>query len=246
MATQRRRQSGDTVEIALEKGQVTTVLVGSVVALGVVFLLGVAFGSRLAVAEEPGEGATQIASAEPAGAGPELTFHDALTSRRATRSAPAEPEVRAAAEPAAQAATAAAVPAATAAPAAEAPAAAPEAPAPEAAPPAPEAVARAATQAAREATTAAAAPAEARPEPAKGPVFTVQVASSRDEKDTERLADRLKAAGLDARVVAADIEGRGRWYRVRVGRYETRDEAMRKQARIQLDQGLSGLVVAEQ
>ena len=54
MKSQRnRRHTSDTVDVSLERGQVATLVVGSVLALGAVFLLGVGMGKRLSAAPEP-------------------------------------------------------------------------------------------------------------------------------------------------------------------------------------------------
>lgn len=55
--------------------------------------------------------------------------------------------------------------------------------------------------------------------------FTVQVASVKNEKDARILAEKLSGKGYPVYVVPADIPGRGRWYRVRVGSFSTRKEA---------------------
>ncbi|MEW6145207.1 MAG: SPOR domain-containing protein [Thermodesulfobacteriota bacterium] len=64
-------------------------------------------------------------------------------------------------------------------------------------------------------------PAEAEP---RGK-FTVQVASYREKQDAYVLADRLTRKGYQAFVSEANLPGKGKWYRVRVGRFGTRKEA---------------------
>ncbi|HKQ32622.1 MAG TPA: SPOR domain-containing protein [Thermodesulfobacteriota bacterium] len=63
------------------------------------------------------------------------------------------------------------------------------------------------------------------PRPKSGGGFTVQVASYRDRKDAEELEQRLARKGYQAFVAEAVIPGKGKWYRVRVGRFGTRKEA---------------------
>ena len=53
------------------------------------------------------------------------------------------------------------------------------------------------------------------------------------------------AAGYDAHVVPADIPGRGRWYRIRVGHFPSRESASLKQAEIKVAVNLSGIVVPD-
>ncbi len=55
--------------------------------------------------------------------------------------------------------------------------------------------------------------------------FTVQVASFKTEEDAEKLAGKLGSKGYPVFVVAADIPGKGKWYRVRVGDFGTKHEA---------------------
>jgi len=62
-----------------------------------------------------------------------------------------------------------------------------------------------------------------RPAPAAEPAFAIQVGSSQDPAEAARIAEKFKAQR--ARVVAADIPGKGRWYRVRVGAFDDRPSA---------------------
>jgi len=57
--------------------------------------------------------------------------------------------------------------------------------------------------------------------------FSLQVASMPDRAGAEKMAADLKATGLPAYVVAADLGKRGIWHRVRVGRFATAEEAGR-------------------
>lgn len=57
--------------------------------------------------------------------------------------------------------------------------------------------------------------------------LTVQVGSFKDQGEANDRAARLKSAGAtDARVVKVDIPGKGVWYRVQVGGFASREEAM--------------------
>lgn len=58
--------------------------------------------------------------------------------------------------------------------------------------------------------------------------FTIQIRSSPNETDAKQFADSLKAAGFDAYVMRADLGAKGIWYRVRVGRFQSREEAQRE------------------
>ena len=76
------------------------------------------------------------------------------------------------------------------------------------------------------------------PAPASGR-YTIQVGSAPHRADAERLAKRL--AARKARVVAADVPGKGRWYRVQVGSYAT-PEAARLQLTSLERSGVHGIV----
>ncbi len=56
--------------------------------------------------------------------------------------------------------------------------------------------------------------------------LTVQVGSFNDQAQADERAASLKSKGVDARVVRADIAGKGTWYRVQVGGFASREEAM--------------------
>jgi cell division septation protein DedD len=55
--------------------------------------------------------------------------------------------------------------------------------------------------------------------------LTIQIGSFPDAGQANERASRLKAAQVDARVVRADIAGKGTWYRVQVGGFPSREEA---------------------
>ncbi len=57
--------------------------------------------------------------------------------------------------------------------------------------------------------------------------LTVQVGSYKDQNEANQKAGSLKAAGVEARVVKADIPNKGTWYRVQAGRFTSREEAAR-------------------
>jgi cell division septation protein DedD len=59
----------------------------------------------------------------------------------------------------------------------------------------------------------------------EGGNFTAQVGSHSDQSEANEQVSRLRAAGFDARSVAAELPGRGTWYRVQVGRFADRGEA---------------------
>ena len=75
------------------------------------------------------------------------------------------------------------------------------------------------------------------PDVETGPHFSVQVAAFRARGDAAALASRLKGRGFDVRVV-----GKQAPFRVRVGRYATRADAIAAQARMKAAK-VSGIVV---
>ena len=55
--------------------------------------------------------------------------------------------------------------------------------------------------------------------------LTVQFASYKSAGEAQSTVSRLKAAGVDARMVKADVPGKGTWYRVQGGRFTNEAEA---------------------
>ncbi len=192
------------------------------------------------------------------------TFHDALTRASpppdrlpATPKAPAPPK----AAPVAVPATIAASPApsgpsgpsgATGPPAPSGPVA--STPAKTVTPPAPSAalprwLAAPATVAAPAAAPATAAAPKASPPPPplrKGAsergAWVVQVGSTQERFEADRIAARF--AGRGARVTVADVPGKGRWYRVRLGSFDTREAADRYLKDLERTTGARGFVAS--
>ena len=59
----------------------------------------------------------------------------------------------------------------------------------------------------------------------RGVGFAVQIAASRTRQEAEELRTQWEGRGYTAYVVEADIPGLGRYYRVRVGPFDTQEEA---------------------
>jgi cell division septation protein DedD len=55
--------------------------------------------------------------------------------------------------------------------------------------------------------------------------FTLQIKSTQSQDDADHFVRKLKGQGYHAFVVTADLPGKGRWYRVRLGKFDTRDAA---------------------
>ncbi|TXD38613.1 hypothetical protein FRC98_06950 [Lujinxingia vulgaris] len=125
--------------------------------------------------------------------------------------------------------------------AAPAPKSAP-APSPESAPeprageqqPAAADVAKAAEVAPTPVEQAAAAPSEvAESEEVEAARYTLQVASHPTMERARAEMDKLSAQGLAPHVIAADIPGQGKFYRVRIGKFATVEQARAHQAQLE-------------
>lgn len=73
--------------------------------------------------------------------------------------------------------------------------------------------------------------------------FTAQVGSHSDQSEANEQVSRLRAAGFDARSVAAELPGRGIWYRVQVGRFADRGEAAKTVAALRSKGAAAGALV---
>ena len=242
-------------ELALDTRQVIAVLLGSMVILGGVFVLGMSVGRQATTVPAAPIAAPKDALArldepvasreEPA---PELKAHQALTDVRSFDQTLPVPHVKATTVAIAPAAPPKARPEETSPPP-------PQAPNPFAAP-APLEKAAAAPVPAPAATPGVASTAvkPGRAEPMKPPrsaaravpsakrgAYAIQVASVPRRADAERLARRYDAR--HPRIVTADVPGKGRWYRVLIGAFETQDAAKRQLATLTRS-GVHGIVTA--
>jgi cell division septation protein DedD len=68
----------------------------------------------------------------------------------------------------------------------------------------------------------------------------VQLAASQDRAEAERLATRF--AALNPRIEEADVPGKGRFYRVRVGAFDSREAAERYREDVARETGAKGFV----
>jgi septal ring-binding cell division protein DamX len=246
----------EKIELRLDSRQVVGLVLGAAVVLGVVFYLGVGVGRHLGAAP-PAEKPDPLAHLdEKANVDAALTFPETLTDTGRAALSPAAPPVTAPTVPAAAVPPSPAddVPAAGRADAA---AAAPPAPAPEpVVPAAPAAVAKPVPEA-RPAAEAKPAPApKALPSAAEalashdareankagGEAFTVQAASMPSRGEADAFASKLRAKGLSPQVVSADIPGKGTFYRVRIGRFQSREAADRYLKDFKRETGQSGYV----
>jgi cell division protein FtsN len=211
-----RTRPRDELQLSLDGRKVASVVVGALVILGVVFVLGVNVGKQLAIRRAATEVAGDLDALDHAPAPPPPAKEEPLTfHEELTKGTPAPPPAAAPAAPA---------PAAAAPTPAPAPAAAAPTPAPTPAVPPP----------------AAAAPAPSFPSAAPDEPWTVQLAASQDRTEAERLAARFSA--LRPRIEVADVPGKGRFFRVRVGAFDSREAAERYREDVARETGAKGFV----
>lgn len=73
--------------------------------------------------------------------------------------------------------------------------------------------------------------------------FSLQAAAFATQDGADEFAEKLKQAGLASYVVPADIARRGRWYRVRVGRFDSEESAQQFAAEAQRRARAAGIAV---
>jgi cell division septation protein DedD len=70
--------------------------------------------------------------------------------------------------------------------------------------------------------------------------WTVQLAASENREEADRLA--AKFASLNPRIEEAMVPGKGRFFRVRVGSFETKDAAQKYLRDVARETGAKGIV----
>ena len=73
--------------------------------------------------------------------------------------------------------------------------------------------------------------------------WQVQVSSFRTEIEAEGFATQLRARGHRAHVQRAEIDGRGTWYRVKIGPFATQNEATRYRTAFEAKEKMPGFVI---
>ncbi|HUM12963.1 MAG TPA: SPOR domain-containing protein [Myxococcaceae bacterium] len=222
-------------DLSLDSRQVVSLFIGGIVVLGAVFVLGVLVGKKLAGTPRADRAPDLLTALdhksdalERARAAPPLTFQEELT--RPTPAAPTVGRAPASPAPVAAAARAPASSAPTssaasvpAAPSTVSSAVAASRPAP---PPRADAVPTASVAAVD--SRSAAQPSPKIPEATSSTgAFTLQLGASPSKDDAERQASRLREKGYAPYIVAAEVPGKGTWYRVRMGSFPTKDAATR-------------------
>ncbi len=77
---------------------------------------------------------------------------------------------------------------------------------------------------------------------AAGPIYTIQAASVKDAEDADRLVQKLKKSGYPAYRAIGKIPGKGIWFRVRIGQYKNKTEALGIMKKLKKD-GLKPILV---
>lgn len=72
--------------------------------------------------------------------------------------------------------------------------------------------------------------------------FTLQLSASQNPTEAEAFAQRLRSRGYAPYVVAGEVEGRGTFYRVRMGSFPTRDAAARYLADFKRETQMDGFI----
>jgi DedD protein len=77
---------------------------------------------------------------------------------------------------------------------------------------------------------------------ATGPLYTIQAASVKNAKDADRLIEKLKKSGYPAYRAIGKVQGKGIWFRVRIGEYKSKSEALGVLKKLEKD-GLKPILV---
>jgi len=232
----------DKIEVSLDGRQIFYLFFGGAVIASLVFVLGVMVGKRLESRSHIAENADTSAVLDPLAALDKLGSEERaerleFPSALAGDSTSPSDQVEIAAVDDAPAANKAA-PAPTPKPAAKTPAPPPaqqEPPAPKPTPaPAPTPAKPATATPAQEPPPPAAKPAAeivaeaatpAKPAP-KRARFTLQLSSFQDRTEAEAFHAELTSAGYEPYITEANVPDKGRWYRVRLGKYATHQDAL--------------------
>jgi cell division protein FtsN len=230
----------EKIELSLDNGQVVSLVIGSLVVMGVVFVLGVMVGKSLAT-QPPGEPRDPLAALDRAAETPpkppakpaELTYQHELVQPSPPPTLdgpkPGVPNVPTPAEPRKPDPAPAVVAVAKPEPKPE-PVVAPPKPEPKPEPKKPDPVVVKKPE----------------PKPVAPPTsgYTIQVAASQDRKEADLVIAKLKGAGMAPYVVEADVAGKGHYFRVRVGSFTGKAEAEKYAHDLKRETGLPGFVTA--
>ncbi|MBW2038269.1 MAG: SPOR domain-containing protein [Deltaproteobacteria bacterium] len=76
--------------------------------------------------------------------------------------------------------------------------------------------------------------------PANKDLYFVQVGSFREKEKAEALQDRLVKKGYKTHLFPVEIEGKGLWYRVRLGGYKSLKEAQAVKEKVAVNEAIKG------
>ncbi len=209
------RRIKERYELSLDNRQIVSFFIAAIVVVGTVFVLGVVVGKKLAggrggsnaadllsALDEKAAAMEQAKAAAPVPPEPRLTFQDELTKKPETASAQETPPAREN------------VPEPKIAAILEEPRPVPE---PRKQEPTREKLKQAIARAEKVAVERA---------PAAGS-FTLQLSASQVREDADRFAAKLRERGYQPYIVESDVKDRGRWYRVRMGKFPSKEAAVK-------------------
>lgn len=75
--------------------------------------------------------------------------------------------------------------------------------------------------------------------------YTVQVSSHQEKQAAEEEVKRMKQGGYAAFILASELPGKGKWYRVRIGSFSKKEAAEKLQQEIHAKAGVTSIVVLE-
>ncbi len=75
--------------------------------------------------------------------------------------------------------------------------------------------------------------------------YTVQVSSHQEKQAAEDEVKRMKQNGFAAFIVASELPGKGKWYRVRLGSFTNKESAEKLQKNVNAKAGVSSIIVIE-
>ncbi len=75
--------------------------------------------------------------------------------------------------------------------------------------------------------------------------YTVQVSSHQEKQAAEDEVKRMKQNGFAAFIVSSELPGKGKWYRVRLGSFTSKDSAEKLQKTVNAKAGVSSIIVIE-
>lgn len=238
----REQHPTERFTLSLDARQVAGVVAGALVVLAAAFALGAAFGRQLAVAPPPPQVAADLArldtpdTAAQAANTPRYTYAELLAKPDPTPVVTAKAEPKPVEKPVEKPVVAepAPLPATPEVVITPPPAPAPVEPQKPATAPAPAPIA---------APKPIAPKLPAPPANALTPGrFTVQLGASPDAAEAQKVVQKLQDAGFSPYVVLVDVPGKGRFHRIRVGSFATRDEAD-KQLRGTKAAGFAGVIM---